>query len=83
MDSNLLSQLLFRAKKEDKCIQLMPSMDNHGFIIIDPKENWDIQSDTLVTDQGIIDLNKIVTAYLISYQRCYALTNHVKKIEEK
>lgn len=81
MDTSLLSQLLFKAKKEDKFVQLFSSSNND--VVIDPKNNWDIQSDSLVTDDCVIDLNNISSAVIIDYQRYINVTQQVEKLNDK
>lgn len=81
MNTSLLSQLLFKAKKEDKFVQLFSSSNND--VVIDPKNNWDIQSDSLVTDDCVIDLNNISSAVIIDYQRYINVTQQVEKLNDK
>ena len=81
MDTSLLSQLLFKAKKEDKFVQLFSSSNND--VVIDPKNNWDIQSDSFVTDDCVIDLNNISSAVIIDYQRYINVTQQVEKLNDK
>ena len=81
MDASLLSQLLYKAKKDDKFVQLF-SLSNND-VVIDPKNNWDIQADSLVTDDCVIDLNNISSAVIIDYQRYIYVTQQVEKLNDK
>ncbi|MBP3226493.1 MAG: hypothetical protein J6M08_06190 [Methanobrevibacter sp.] len=81
MDASLLSQLLYKAKKDDKFVQLF-SLSNND-VVIDPKNNWDIQADSLVTDDCVIDLNNISSAVIIDYQRYINVTQQVEKLNDK
>lgn len=77
MDSNLLSQFLFRAKKEKKIVQLFLSSNVPAFV--DPEDDWDIESGSLVTKNCIFDLNSIVCVEFIDNQYYTQIVKQILK----
>ena len=64
MDYNLLSQLLFKAKKENQTVELIPKSSRPSYFI-GPDKNVDLNKEDIVLDDMIISLDSIGAAQII------------------
>ena len=64
MDYNSLSQLLFKAKKENNTVELIPKSSRPSYFI-GPDKNVDLNKEDIVLDDMIISLNSIGAAQII------------------
>ena len=67
MKSETIGKLLINAKKHDKFVSLTPAYNTLKNIIINPHEDYRFLSETelLIKDEKLIDLNYIVDALII------------------
>lgn len=80
MDEDLLSQFLFRAKKEGKIVQLYLLSNTPAFV--NPEDKWDIKAGSLVTNDCIFDLNNIVCVELVDSQHYLQVVQQVERLNK-
>ena len=64
MDYNLLSQLLFKAKKDNNTVELIPKSSRPSYFI-GPDKNVYLKKEDIVLDDMIISLDSIGAAQII------------------
>lgn len=64
MDYNSLSQLLFKAKKENNTVELIPKSSRPSYFI-GPDKNVDLNKEDIVLNDMIISLDSIGAAQII------------------
>ena len=80
MDYNSLSQLLFKAKKENNTVELIPNSSRPSYFI-GPDKNVDLNKEDIVLDDMIISLDSIGAAQIIDNDVDHVITS-IEELEK-